>query len=133
MTIIGALAIVGFVLALQGGPGEREAATFLLLLGAAMLLFGSLTLLLASIEWAVKRLIRTKKYCGRCVFYHSQNEEYDVGLCRADPREGFVQRTHSCPYFRYSERAMVRDRLAQKPELLRTIKIVRVESDDQDR
>jgi hypothetical protein len=131
MTAIGVIGVGGFALALFLGGDGNKFATPLLLIGASMLLFGSLTLLLAGIEWAFKRLIRSKKYCGRCVFYQSHNEEYDVGLCRADPREGFVQRTHSCPYFRYSERAMVRDRLAQRPELLKAIKIVRVESDEQ--
>jgi hypothetical protein len=129
MTVIGMLGMGGFVVALLSG-GEKFATPFLLV-GASMLLFGSLTLLLAGIEWTFKRLIHTTKYCGRCVFFHPQTEDYDVGLCRADPRESFVQRTHSCPYFRYSERAMVRDRLAQKPELLKAIKIARVESDEE--
>ena len=119
MTIVGAAALAAFAVALVNG--DARYATLLLLLGVALFLFGGLTLVVAFIEWTIKRVMRTRKYCGRCVFYQPQDEDYDVGLCRADPREGFVQRTHSCPYFRYSERAMVRVMLWHRRVMLDVI------------
>ena len=126
ITSIGLILLGGFVLAASSGSRDagRDAA-LLLLFGAPMTIFGGLFLLFALVERAAKRFIHTSKYCGCCVFYHPHNDDYEVGLCRADPCEGYVQRAHVCPYFRYSERAMVRDKLSQKPLLLNQIRVVR--------
>ena len=126
MTSLGAILLLGFSLAIINGATLY--ASPLLLFGSSMFLFGAILLIFIVCEKATKRLIRAKKHCGCCYFYQPQDEVYDVGLCRADPREGFVQRTHSCPYFRHSERAMVRDRLAQKPDVLKHIRITHVDT-----
>ena len=126
MTSLGAMFLLGFTLAIINGA--TLAASPLLLFGSSLFLFGAILLIFIVCERAAKRVIRSKKHCGCCHFYQPQDEVYDVGLCQTDPREGFVQRTHSCPYFRLSERAMVRDRLAQKPEMLQQIRIRRVDT-----
>jgi hypothetical protein len=126
MTSLGAMFLLGFTLALINGATLY--ASPLLLFGTSLFLFGAILLIFIIGEKTAKRIIRAKKHCGCCYFYQPQDEVYDVGLCRADPREGFVQRMHSCPYFRHSERAMVRDRLAQKPEMLKNIRITHVDS-----
>jgi hypothetical protein len=125
MTSIGTVFMLGFILALLNG-GSMYASP-LLLFGCSLFTFGLALLAVVLGERIAKRLIRRKKHCGCCVFYQPQDEAYDVGLCQTDPREGFVQRTHSCPYFRYSERAMVRDRLAQRPEMLKQIRVIRAD------
>jgi|SRR5579859_5916034 len=130
MTSIGAVLILGFILAVLND--DARFAGPLLLFGVAMSIFGGLLLLFALIEWVVKKFTHTKKYCGCCAFYKPQGDEYDLGLCLSDPQEGFVQRTHSCPYFLYSERAMVRDRLSQQHDLINNIRIIRVDSDQAD-
>ncbi len=127
MTTIGTLFIAAYIIAAMNG-GDRYAWP-LLPFGGSMLVFGILVLLFALIEWTAKRLVHTKKYCGCCAFYRPQGDEYDVGLCWSDPRESYVERTYSCPYFRYSERAMVRDRLSQQRELLDRIRILQIDSE----
>jgi hypothetical protein len=122
LTGFGLALLVGFVVAAIN-HAARDAA-LLLLFGAPMLIFGGLFLLFVFVEWAAKRFIHTHKYCGCCTFYRPQSSDYEVGLCRADPTESYVERTHSCPYFRYSERAMVRNRLAEKPALLHQIRVI---------
>ena len=127
LTGIGLALLVGYIVA---AFTIAEAATYLallLLFGVAMTLFGGLCLLFSLVEWAAIRFFPSKKYCGRCAFYHPQNDDYEVGLCQSTPRESYVQRTYSCSYFRYSERAMVRDRLAQKPTLLHQIRVIRAD------
>ncbi len=123
MTGIGTVFMLGFILALLNGGSIY--ASPLLLFGCSLFTFGMALLAVVLGEKIARRLISKKKHCGCCVFYQPQDEVYDVGLCQADPREGFVQRAHSCPYFRYSERAMVRDRLAQRPEMLKQIRVIR--------
>jgi hypothetical protein len=127
ITSTGAILIAIFVVAAI--THDDRYAGPLLLFGCALFLFGSLILLFALVEWVAHRFIHPKKYCGCCVFYKPQGDEYDVGLCRSDPREGYVERTHSCPYFRYSERAMVRDRLSQQRSILNQIRIIQVDSE----
>ncbi len=127
MMVLGALFIASYVLAVVS---TNDRYTWPLLpFGGALVIFGILILLFALVEWLVKRFIHSKKYCGCCAHYKPQGDEYDVGLCRADPREGYVARTHFCPYFRYSERAMVRDRLSQRHELLNRIRILQADSE----
>lgn len=126
MTSSGTVLMLGFILALLNGGSVY--ASPLLLFGGSLSTFGIALLAIVLGEKIAKRLTSKKKHCGCCVFYQPQDEVYDVGLCQTDPREGFVQRTHSCPYFRYSERAMVRDRLAQRPEMLQHIRVIRVDN-----
>ncbi len=126
LTSIGAAFLLGFILAILNGAAIS--ASPLLLFGCSTFLFGVVLLLLALGEQVAQRLIRTKKHCGCCAFYQPHDEEYDVGLCRADPREGYVQRTYKCPYFCFSERAMVRDRLAQRPELLKQLRMLQMDN-----
>lgn len=130
MTGMGVVLLVGFVIAvLNDAEGY---AGLLLLFGCALMLFGSLVLLFALLEWTVKWFSHPRKYCGCCTFYKPQEDEYALGMCRADPREGRVRRTHYCPSFRYSERAMVRDRLWQQRYLFERIRSIQVDSEQAD-
>jgi len=90
----------------------------LLVLATPFSLIGVLLLIIEACDRLSRRLHRAH-HCGSCRYYQAPMESYDRGLCLADPREVFVQRTYWCPYYIYSERAMVRDRLAQHPEKLR--------------
>lgn len=130
MTSMGVILLVGFVIAILNDD-EGYAGLFLLF-GCALMLFGSLVLLFALIEWAVKWVAHPRKYCGCCTFYKPQEQEYALGMCRADPRQGQIRRTHYCPAFRYSERAMVRDRLWQKRYVLERIRSIQGDSEQAD-
>ncbi|HEU5367465.1 MAG TPA: hypothetical protein VFU69_03335 [Ktedonobacterales bacterium] len=99
-------------------------AGMLLLFGCGLVIFGSPLLLFALVEWTASQFIYDKKYCGRCASYQPKEENYAVGFCQASPNQGYVARTHSCPLFRYSERAMVRDRLWQQRYVLSQIRII---------
>jgi hypothetical protein len=89
-------------------------AGMLLLFGCGLIIFGSPLLFFALIEWTASHFIYDKKYCGCCASYRPREENYALGCCQASPNQGYVARTHSCPLFHYSERAMVRDRLWQE-------------------
>jgi hypothetical protein len=127
MVSIGAIFIVSYIFAAISN--NNISAALLLLFGGGLLLFGSPVLFFALIEWSIKRFVRARKYCGCCTFYKPGDEEYQVGVCRADTRQGAVQRTHLCPYFRYSERAMVRDRLWQQRYIVDRIRSVQGDSE----
>jgi hypothetical protein len=90
----------------------------LLILAAPFSLIGVLLLLIEAGDRLSRHLHRTH-HCGTCRYYRAEADGYDRGLCLADPREAIVSRTYWCPYYTYSERAMVRDKLAQHPEKLR--------------
>ncbi len=116
MTSIGVILLAGFV-----GAEFMDAALagiLLVFLGSPFLVFGVLLLLILCAETAWRRLRRIQRHCGRCRFYQALDGQYALGRCRADPREAEVHRTNSCPFFSYSERAMVRDRFARRAEAL---------------
>jgi hypothetical protein len=125
MTAIGFLILAGFPIAAT--TGNTLAAGLLLLFGCGLIVLGGIVLLLDLIEWAARRLARDRKYCGCCASYKAQREDYSAGLCLAAHAEGSVPRTHYCPYFRYSERAMVRDRLWQKRYFLDRIRTIQAD------
>ena len=103
------------------GPG----ASILLLLFASALVFpGSIILLFSLGQKIAHRLRRIKKHCGCCRFYQTPGAFYLVGRCQSDPARHSVLRTDSCPSFCFSKRAMVRDRLAQRPDVLKQLQIV---------
>ncbi len=121
MVSLGLLLSIGVVpLSLLVGPG----ASILLTLFASALFFpGSIILLFALGQKLAHRLRSIKKHCGTCRFYQAPGAFYVVGRCQADPSRQVVFRTDTCPSFSFSERAMVRDRLAQRPDLLKQIQI----------
>jgi|SRR5579859_771105 len=114
---------VGALLALALGP---DALTVPFLLGGCLILFGTVMLLLASAEKLAHRLSRIKKHCGCCRFYQAQPGQYALGCCQLAPNARAVHRVDACPSFRHSERAMVRDRLSQRPDLLTRIQITHI-------
>ena len=71
------------------------------------------------------RIRRIKHHCGRCRFYQADSGAYSLGRCAAAPGEPAVRRADTCPSFHFSERAMVRERLSQRPDLLKQIHITR--------
>ncbi|HEY7357858.1 MAG TPA: hypothetical protein VH590_15375 [Ktedonobacterales bacterium] len=101
----------------------------LLLFGCGLVILGCPLLLLALIEWIANQFIYDKKYCGCCVFYHPREDDYAVGLCGAADSETPVKRTHYCPSFRYSERAMVRERLWQQRYTANQIRISHIDDE----
>ena len=127
MTILGLAFFPGFIIAvLNGNPVY---ASFLLLCGCALVFFGGIGLLFDLADWAAKRFIRSKRYCGCCVSYKAQQDDYSVGHCLAGHSEGEIQRNHFCPYFHYSERALVRDRLWQHRYSLERTNSIQVDSE----
>ncbi len=123
MTTIGVgISSAGVLLALALGP---DVITVPLLLGGSLICFGAVMLLCASGEKLIHRISRIKKHCGCCRFYQAQPGQYARGICQLDPRAHTVQRGDACPSFHHSERAMVRDRLSQRPDLLKGIQITR--------
>ncbi len=117
LTGIGLSLLVGSVLlALVTGLGY--AGFLFLFLGSPFLIYGSMLILIDAVERAARRLRRVKSHCGRCRFYAPLEGQYGLGRCLAAPSDDLVHRTDSCPFFSYSERAMVRDRFAQRAESL---------------
>jgi hypothetical protein len=124
MTTVGMLLIPVFIITVAIN-GNTVFSSFLLLCSCALILFGGIVLLFDLADWVAKRFIGSRKYCGCCVSYKPQQEDYSVGQCLAAHSKGDIKRNHFCPYFCYSERAMVRDRLWQNRyarERLRSIK-----------
>jgi len=116
LTGIGMALMVAFV-----GTQFANAASlgsFFLFFSFPFLIFGGMLLLLIVAESFFRRLQRVQSHCGRCRFYQALDAGYTLGRCRADPRERVVQRINGCPFFEYSERAMVRDRFAQQAEIV---------------
>jgi len=117
--LLNGVTLMGMGLVLLGGcvTAELAQATIisfvLLFFSCPFLVFGSLLLLLLCIESLFRRVMRIQHHCGRCRFYRPLDSSYALGRCLADPRQRVRQRVDACPFFEYSERAMVRDRFAQ--------------------
>ena len=107
--------------------GNGEAALPLLLFGSVLLAIGGVLLLIALGRSMSSRIARITHHCGRCRFYQAEGSGYSLGRCSAAPGEAQVRRTDTCPSFHFSERALVRERLSQRPDLLKQIRITRVE------
>lgn len=123
LTVAGLAALAGWsVIALLG---NGEAALPLLLFGSVLLAIGGMLLLVALGRSMSGRIARIKRHCGRCQFYQAEGNGYSLGRCAAAPGEAQVCRTDTCPSFHFSERAMVRERLSQRPDLLKQIRITR--------
>lgn len=116
MTGIGLALLAGFVWA--SAADAAPTGELLIVVGSPFLVFGGLVLLMGCVESTWRRFRRIQNHCGRCRFYQALDGQYTLGRCRADPRQAVVHRTGACPFFDYSERAMVRDRFAQRAESL---------------
>jgi hypothetical protein len=115
ITCMGLVLLVGFAAAeFTNAP---LAGVLFVFLSAPFLVLGGLLLLLVFVEFILRRLRRIQNHCGRCRFYQPLEGQYTLGRCGADPREAKVHRTNGCPFFSYSERAMARERLAQRAEV----------------
>ena len=124
LTAAGLAALAGWsIIALLG---NGEAALPLLLFGSVLLVVGGVLLLVALGRSMSGRITRIKRHCGRCRFYQAESSGYSLGRCAAAPDEAQVRRRDTCPSFHFSERAMVRERLSQRPDLLKQIRITRV-------
>jgi hypothetical protein len=128
MTAIGILLIPVFIIAVATS-GNTVFSSFLLLCSCALIIIGGIVLLLDLADWVAKRFIGSRKYCGCCASYKPQQEDYSVGQCLAGHSKGDIQRQHFCPYFRYSERARVRDRLWQNRYAIERLRSSRGNSD----
>ncbi len=105
------------------GTGE---GVVLLLFASSLLFLGCISLLLELGQKLVTRLRSIKKHCGCCCFYEAQDNLYAIGRCQADPSRHVVSRSDTCPSFCFSERAMVRERLARRPHVLKQLQVVRI-------
>ncbi len=56
--------------------------------------------------------------CGRCTFYRPAKDDYARGTCMLDVARLATTSADTCGRFRYSERAMVRERLSAAPHVL---------------
>jgi hypothetical protein len=122
---LGLVLAVGFILVyISADPGD---AILLLFFSSGLLILGSISLLLSLWQRLASRLKRIEKHCGCCRFYQVQSGPYVIGFCQADPSRRAVFRSESCSAFCFSERALVRERLAQHPVLLRRIQVPRTE------
>ncbi|HEY7355173.1 MAG TPA: hypothetical protein VH590_01870 [Ktedonobacterales bacterium] len=127
LTGIGLALLAGFAGAALAGASPGDFA--LLFFSCPFLVFGGMLLLILTVESLFHRLRRIQHHCGRCRFYRPLDEGYALGRCRIDPRQRVMQRASSCRFFEYSERAMVRERFAQRAEdLARRRKNSRVKS-----
>ena len=123
LTAAGLAALAGWsIIALLA---NGEAALPLLLFASVLVTIGGILLLVALGKSASGRIWRMKRHCGRCRFYQAEDGVYSLGRCAAAPGEPVVRRTDACPSFHFSERAMVRERLSQRPDLLKQIRITR--------
>ena len=114
LTGIGLALLAGFAGAALAGASSSDFA--LLFFSCPFLVFGGMLLLILCVESLLRRLRRIQHHCGRCRFYRPLDDGYALGRCRIDPRQRVMQRTSSCRFFEYSERAMVRERFAQRAE-----------------
>jgi hypothetical protein len=116
LTAIGLALLAGFVWA--SAADAAPADELFIVFGCPFLVFGGILVLIGCVEVIWRRLRRIQNHCGRCRFYQALEGQYSLGHCRADPRQAMVHRTGACTFFDYSERAMVRDRFAQRAESL---------------
>ncbi|HEY7347567.1 MAG TPA: hypothetical protein VH599_04555 [Ktedonobacterales bacterium] len=124
------LIIIGFGLALGAGyileliSGRSSEAGLFFLLASALLGLGGFSLFFALGRRLASRLRGVKKHCGCCRFYEVRSGLYVIGRCQADPSRNMVTCADGCRSFRFSERAMVRERLAQHPRILKQLQII---------
>lgn len=115
-TGVGLALLAGFAGAMLAVPSPGSFV--FLFLSCPFLAFGGMLLLMLCVESLYRRFRRIQHHCGRCRFYRPLDGSYALGRCRIDPRQRVMQRTNSCRFFEYSERAMVRERFAQRAEAL---------------
>ena len=113
---ISVVALAGFIW--SESANAALVGTLCIVVGAPFLVFGVMIALVVCVESAWHRFWRVRRHCGRCRFYIALEGQYTLGHCFIDPRDSVVHRLDSCSYFRYSERAMVRDRFAQHADTL---------------
>lgn len=123
LSVVGLILLAGFGLTILFNISDYVMPLFLP--GSALLTMGAILLLHALGRSIFSSIRRVKQHCGRCQFYQAQRGFYAVGRCGAAPGEPSVRRTDTCPSFCYSERAMVRERLAQRPDILKQMHITR--------
>lgn len=116
------VATISSFFALGGVADGSSPASILVVLGGAFCMIGTIMLCCAAGGKLTQRITRIKKHCGCCQFYQAGPGQYALGRCRIGARA--VQRTDGCPHFHHSPRAMVRDRLSQRPDVLEHIRVV---------
>jgi hypothetical protein len=123
--IVIALALVlGLGFLLEYSFAALGASPLLLFFASALFFFGGFLLLFTLGQWIVSKLRGARKHCGCCRFFEVQSGLHIIGRCQADPSRGTVSCADSCPSFFFSERAMVRERLAQHPRILQQLHII---------
>jgi hypothetical protein len=122
--VIGLALVLGLVFLLEYSFAEQGTSPLLFILASALLLLGSGLLLFSLGQRIASKLRGTQKRCGCCRFFEVQSGLHVLGRCQADPSRGMVSCADSCPAFFFSERAMVRSRLAQHPRILQQLQII---------
>ena len=131
MIFLGVASASGFLI--WGGAADgSNPSSLLVVLGGTFCMIGAVMLGCTAGARLAQRINRIKKHCGCCRFYQAEQGHYAQGRCQADPGNALVQRTDGCPSFCHSPRAMVRDRLSQRPEVLAQLRVIQ-SSEKQDR
>ncbi len=123
LILLGVVASLSFFV--WGGAADgSNPASLLVVLGGTFCMIGAAMLGCTAGGRLARRITRIKKHCGCCRFYQAEPGQYAQGCCQADPNSAFVRRTDGCPSFCHSPRAMVRDRLSQRPEVLAQLRVI---------
>lgn len=97
--------------------GHMHIADVLVSVGIILLGIGAIPFLFG-IYLLLRKPIHQHHRCGMCAFYRAESTSYALGQCdRRD--QHLTTRLHTCEDYRYSERAMVRDRLSSVPQRLK--------------
>jgi hypothetical protein len=123
--LLGLGSILGLGYLLELAFAERDEAGLLLIFATGLLFSGSVWLLVALGQKIASRFRGVKKRCGCCHFFEVPSGLYVIGRCRVNASGQMVTRTDGCSSFRFSERAMARDRLGQHPGALKQLQITR--------
>ncbi len=119
LIVLGLGMILGLGYLLQALYASKDEAVLIFLFASALVLLGSLLLLVAIGQHVVSRLSGLKKRCGCCRFFEVSSGLSVIGRCQANPSRSLVSRSDVCPLFFFSERALARDRLGQQPGVLK--------------
>jgi hypothetical protein len=123
LMLLGVAASASFF-ALGDSADGSSPASLLVVIGGAFFLIGAIMLCCDAGGKLAQRITRIKKHCGCCRFYQAEPGQYALGRCQADPNSALVQRSDGCPSFCHSPRAMVRDRLSQRPDVLAQLRVI---------
>lgn len=90
-------------------------------IGAMLFATSSAPLVLGMVRLLAQPTIQKNQRCGLCQYYRASSSSYASGQCALERQRRPTTREASCDRFRFSERAMVRDRLSEAPHILGSV------------